>query len=115
MSPDDLWELIFVGLLLFNGITFEFRSYVRTSWTKALSWKVFVALLWLSRASFLLLTGRMKLHQAATSVNTIIFKPAATLVVLLFIELMSHLSHVKQMCSQPMHEMILCIQITREG
>ena len=35
---------------------------------------------------------------------------------LLFFELMSHLSHVKQMNSQPVHlthELILCIQITR--
>ena len=42
---------------------------------------------------------------------------ATTLVDLLFIELMPHLSRVKQMYSQPMlftDELILCIQITRE-
>ena len=44
--------------------------------------------------------------------TTIIF----FLVDLLFIELMSHLSHVKQMNSQSIHlkhELILCLQITR--
>ena len=43
-------------------------------------------------------------------------KAATTLVDLLFIERMSHFSHVKQMYSQPIHlthELILCIQITR--
>ena len=41
---------------------------------------------------------------------------APTLVDLLFTELMSHLSHVKQMYCQPKHlahELILCTQITR--
>ena len=41
---------------------------------------------------------------------------ATTLVDLLFIELMSHLSQVKQMYGQPInftHELLLCIQITR--
>ena len=45
----------------------------------------------------------------------IFLKVATTLVDLLFIELMSHLSHVKQMYSQLIHlthELILCIQIT---
>ena len=43
-------------------------------------------------------------------------KVATTLVDILFIELMLHLSRVKQMYSQPIlltHELILCIQITR--
>ena len=48
---------------------------------------------------------------------TLIFKKAATTWVdLLFIELLSHLSHVKQMYIQPIHlthELILFIQITR--
>ena len=42
------------------------------------------------------------------------FMVATTLVDLLLIELMSHLSHVQQMYSQPKHqthELILCIQI----
>ena len=54
-----------------------------------------------------------RLHQKGSS----FFKAATTLVDLLFIELMSHLSHVMQMYSQPIHlthELTLCIQITRE-
>ena len=62
------------------------------------------------------------LHQEESKNVTVImnsgwfFWVATTLVDLLFIELMSHLSHVKQMYSQSIHlthELILCIQITR--
>ena len=45
-----------------------------------------------------------------------VLKVASTLVDLLFVEIMSHLSHVKQIYNQPIHlthEFILCIQIRR--
>ena len=49
--------------------------------------------------------------------HNVFLKVATTLVELLCIELMLHLSPVKQMDSQPInitHELMLCIQITRD-
>ena len=52
-------------------------------------------------------------HSSTQPKESLFKKVSTTLVEPIFIELMSHLSHVKQMYCQPIHELKMSIQISR--